>query len=82
MSAVNKDDTGVYHAVIQRFVEDMFKDFAAQFLREAFAESIAHRCKMGYLIQQSIAQKPAVGQGVLYPLVGLPQGWDAVQMLD
>ena len=82
VGAVNKDDTGVYHAVIQRFVKYMFKYLVAQFLREPFAESIAHRCKMGYLIQQSIAQKPAVGQGVLYPLVGLPQRRDTIQVLD
>ena len=59
----------------------MCKDFLGQFLRESLAEGIAHRGKMGNFVQQSIAQKPTVGQSILNPLLGLAQGWYPKQVL-
>ena len=81
VGAVNKNAAGVYHTVIDCLVENMCKDFLGQFLRESLAEGIAHRGKMGNFVQQSIAQKPTVGQSILNPLLGLAQGWYPKQVL-
>ena len=35
-----------------------------QFLRETFAEGAAHRSKARDILQQTISQKPTVGQGI------------------
>ena len=59
---INKHGAGVYHTVIQRFIENMLKDFSSQFIRETLAEGIAHRGKMGNLVQKSISQKPTICQ--------------------
>lgn len=39
----------VHHMVVQRFIQDMFKDFYCQFFREPPAERIAYRRKCGSL---------------------------------
>ena len=60
MSAVNENHARVDHSVIERFVENVLENFTAQLVRETLAKGIAHRCKVRNLIQQAIAQKPAI----------------------
>ena len=59
LGSVNENCAGIQHPVVQCLVENMLKNFAGQFIREALAEGIAHRRKVGNVIQQSIPQKPA-----------------------
>ena len=60
----------------------MLENLARQLRREPLAERIAYRRKMRYFIQQSISQKPAVGQIDKDLPVCLPQGRYPEQMLD
>ena len=53
--SIHEDHLGVDHPVIQGFVQDMRKDFFGQFFRKPLAERIAHRCKMGDFVQQSVS---------------------------
>ena len=80
--AVYEDYTWIHHTVIQRFVENMFKNLVWQLLREPFAEGIAYRCKVWDLLQKPISQKPPVCQIHLHFPVGLPQRGDSKQMLQ
>ena len=59
MGPVNENCVGVQHLVVQSLVENMLKNLTGQLVREALAKSIAHRRKVGNVIQQSIPQKPA-----------------------
>ena len=59
MGPVNENCVGVQYLVVQSLVENMLKYFAGQLIRKALAEGIAHRRKVGNVIQQSIPQKPA-----------------------
>ena len=60
MGAVNENCARVDHTVIECLVENMFKNLTGQLIREALTEGIAHRRKVGDLIQQSIPKKPPV----------------------
>ena len=60
MGAVNENRARVDHSVIERFVKNMLKNLAAQLVRKALAEGVAHRRKVRNLIEQPIAQKPAI----------------------
>ena len=82
MRSVNENHAWVCHAVVQRLVQDMLKDFYAQFWWKAFAKGITYRCEVGNLIQQAVPQKPTVRYVYLYITVGLAQRGDPKQMLD
>lgn len=60
MGAVNENCARVHHLVIECLVENMFKNLTGQLIREALTEGIAHRRKVGDIIQQSIPKKPPV----------------------
>ena len=55
VGAVNENCAGVQHPVIQCLVEDVLKNLTGQLIWKAFAECIAHRRKVGDMIQQPIA---------------------------
>ena len=55
MGPVNENCAGVQHPVIQCLVEDVLKNLTGQLIWKAFAECIAHRRKVGDIIQQRIA---------------------------
>ena len=81
MGAVNKNRAGVQHSVVQRFVENVLEYLTGQLIRETLAEGVAHRCKVWNLIQQPIAQKPAIGIVHLNLPIGLPQRRNTEQVL-
>ena len=60
----------------------MLKNLSGQFIREPFAEGIAHRGKMRDIIQQPVPQKPPICNIHLDFPVGLPQGRDSKQVLN
>ena len=82
MRTVDEDHARIDHPVIERLVENMFKNFADHFIREALAESIAHCRKVRNIIQQPIPQKPPICYIHLNFPVGLPQRGDPKQMLN
>ena len=82
MGAVNENCARVDHTVIECLVENMFKNLTGQLIRKALAEGVAHRRKVRNILQQAIPQKPAVGEGILNSLVGLPQRRDPEQVLN
>ena len=82
MGAVNENCAGVQHSVVQCFVENMLKYLTGQLIREALAEGIAHRRKVGDIIQQSIPKKPTVSIIHLNFPVSLPQRRYPKQMLN
>ena len=82
MGSVNEYCTGIQHPVIQRFVEDMLKDFRCQLIWKTLTEGIADCSKMGNCIQQTVAQKPAVYQIYLNFPICLAQGGYPEQMLN
>lgn len=43
VGAVDEDDAGVYHAVVECFVKDVLEDLTGQLLRKTLAEGVAHR---------------------------------------
>ena len=47
LGSVNENCAGVQHLVVQGLVENMLKYLTGQFIREALAESVAHRRKVG-----------------------------------
>ena len=55
MRPVNEYDAGVYHAVVQRLVENMLKDFLCQLGWKSFTKGIAYRSKMRNVIQKIIS---------------------------
>ena len=82
MGAVNENCAGVQHPVIQCLVEDVLKNLTGQLIWKAFAECIAHRRKVGDIIQQSIPKKPPICYIHLNFPVGLPQRRYSEQMLN
>ena len=82
MGPVNENCAGVQHSVDQCFVENMLKYLTGQLIREALAEGIAHRRKVGDIIQQSIPKKPTVSIIHLNFPVSLPQRRYPKQMLN
>ena len=82
MGAVNENCVRIDHTVIECLVENMLENLTGQLVRKALAEGIAHRRKVWNVIQQSIPQKPAVGQIYLNFPLGLPQRRNAKQMLN
>lgn len=54
VGSIYEDRAGIYHPVIQRFVQDMLENLTAQFLRKPLAERITHRRKVRDLVQQTI----------------------------
>ena len=82
MGAVNENCARVDHTVIECLVENMFKYLTGQLIRKALAEGVAHRRKVGDIIQQSIPKKPTVGEIHLNFPMGLPQRRNAEQMLN
>ena len=79
---VDEDHARIDHPVIERLVENMFKNFADHFIREALAEGVTHRCEVRDLLQQPISKEPAVRDVHLYFPVRLPQRRDPEQVLD
>ena len=55
MGPVDKNCLRVHHPVVQGLIQNMFENLLRQFFRKTPAECIAHRCKMRYLLQQSIS---------------------------
>ena len=82
VGAVNENCAGVQHPVIQCLVEDVLKNLTGQLIWKAFAECIAHRRKVGDIIQQSIPKKPTVSIIHLNFPVSLPQRRYPEQMLN
>ena len=82
MCPVNENCAGVQHPVVQCLVENMLKYLTGQFIRETLAESIAHRCKVRDIIQQSVPKKPPICHIHLDFSVGLPQRRYPKQMLN
>ena len=82
MGSVNKDNTGVYHAVVQCFVQNMLKDLGAQLRWKSSAKGIAHRSKVRNVVQQPVAKEPPISQIHLDLPVSLAQGRDPKQMLN
>ena len=82
VGSIDKNNTGIDHAVVERLVQDMLEDFTGQIFWESSAEGIAHRGKVWDFIQQTIAQEPPVSQIHLDLPVSLAQGPDTEQMLD
>ena len=82
VGSIDKNNTGIDHAVVERLVQDMLENFTGQLLRKPLAEGIAYRGKVRDLVQQTIAQEPPVSQIHLDLPVSLAQGRDAEQVLD
>ena len=53
MGPVNENCAGVQHSVVQGLVENMLKYLTGQFIREALAESVAHRRKVGGILSSN-----------------------------